>query len=74
MSDHGPGPGPTVAALRQARIAAGLTQRQLADRLGCQQSSLSEWESGHCRLLAATVDAWAEALGLRIELVPREPS
>ena len=32
--------------LRTARKAAGLTQQQLAERLGVRQSRVSEWERG----------------------------
>jgi len=34
------------ANLRQARIAAGLTQTQLAELGGVGQASVSRWESG----------------------------
>lgn len=34
------------AELRRARIACGLTQIELADRLGVDQASVSRWENG----------------------------
>src|SRR5258708_32630748 len=36
----------TGSILRQARERAGLTQRELADRLGCSQPALSQAEGG----------------------------
>ena len=35
--------------IREARKAAGLTQRQLADRLGVSNTSISNWEKGLSR-------------------------
>lgn len=35
------------ALVREVRDFAGLTQRELANRLGTQQSSVSAWERGH---------------------------
>lgn len=35
--------------IRDARKAAGLTQRQLADRLGVSNTSISNWEKGLSR-------------------------
>jgi putative transcriptional regulator len=32
--------------LREARTAAGLTQQQLADRLGVDQAVIARWETG----------------------------
>jgi transcriptional regulator with XRE-family HTH domain len=34
------------AAIRRARVEAGLTQRQLADRIGAPQTTLSHYEAG----------------------------
>lgn len=39
--------------LAAARRAAGLTQRQLAERLGCAPARVAEWESGRRRPSAA---------------------
>ena len=32
--------------LREARKAAGLTQAQLAERVGCYQKDIARWEAG----------------------------
>ena len=50
--------------LRDAREAAGLTQVQLADRLGQTQSFVSKCERGERRLDIAEVRAFCEALGI----------
>jgi transcriptional regulator with XRE-family HTH domain len=44
------------AAVREARLAAGLSQEDLANTLGVRQSSVSQWEHGRtapatCHLL-----------------------
>jgi transcriptional regulator with XRE-family HTH domain len=33
--------------IREARLRAGLSQQELADRLGTSQSVITRWESGH---------------------------
>jgi transcriptional regulator with XRE-family HTH domain len=43
---HAPSPTDFGAALRQARIRAGLTQPQLAAMLGCTVPELSLYENG----------------------------
>ena len=35
------------AALRQERSQARLSQAALADRMGCDPSTISKWENGH---------------------------
>lgn len=36
-----------AANLKTARVAAGLTQQALADRLGVPQSTVGRWETGN---------------------------
>jgi transcriptional regulator with XRE-family HTH domain len=47
------GPPPTSAPLqlKAARMAAGLTRRQLAARIGVHPGTLAEWERGESRPL-----------------------
>ena len=54
--------------LRQARERAGLTQRELARRLGCTQPAISQAEAGHANLSVVTLQRFADALGCDIEL------
>jgi transcriptional regulator with XRE-family HTH domain len=59
------------ATIRQLRQAAGLTQAELAHRVGVQTSQVSRWERGtaepsarHARRLARALGVAVEALGL----------
>ena len=53
---------PDPAALRAARLSAGLSQRQVAEALGLSQSSVSGAERGvwSNRLAAARYAKWVE--------------
>jgi transcriptional regulator with XRE-family HTH domain len=47
MNDHHPQPDVALGAwIRAARRQAGLSQVELAERLGLAQSSVSQWEKG----------------------------
>jgi transcriptional regulator with XRE-family HTH domain len=50
------------ARIREARDAAGLTQRQLADRLGTVQHVVSGWETGARAPNVANLASLATAL------------
>lgn len=49
----------------RARVAAGLTQRQLADRMGTAQSFIVKLESGRALPSTATLAKVAKATGTR---------
>ena len=49
--------------LRKVRLAAGVTQVQLAERLGESQSHLSKMERGEVRLDLLQVRRFCQALG-----------
>ena len=53
------------------RVAAGLTQQQLAERMQTTQSVIARLESGRAKPSARTLERLAEATGtrLRIEFV-----
>jgi transcriptional regulator with XRE-family HTH domain len=62
--------------IREARLRAGLTQAELAERSGRDRTVVARWEQG---LVAPSVDTLAElveACGfeLSLELVPRDAS
>lgn len=49
--------------LREVRERRGLTQQQLARRLGRTQSMVARWESGEHEFTLGTLARLAEALG-----------
>lgn len=53
--------------LKAARLAAGLTQGQLAEKVGCQQRDVSRWENGSREPLASTLKKLAQAIGCSME-------
>ena len=64
--------GSTIGRLR---LEHGLTQRQLADKIGCQQKDVSRWEHGGRNPGAASLVKLAAALGCTIdELLAPAPS
>lgn len=64
-------PSPRVAVpilLRKAREAAGITQAELAERLGVTYQAVQKWERSGSNPTVATVDRVFQALGRRLEL------
>lgn len=61
-----------AARLRALRQRAGITQADLALRLGTTQSAVARMEAGQRRMSLSTVRRVAEALGCDAELVIRE--
>lgn len=61
------------ANLRSARQAAGLTQRQLAEKIGTDSFQISRWERGANRPQDETLHALIEALGISLAQVYAEP-
>lgn len=49
--------------IRAARIAAGMTQQQLADALGVAQQSVTRWETGEREPRVSTLRRIAAVLG-----------
>lgn len=58
----------TGLLVREARTGAGLSQVELADRLGTTQSAVSRWEHGHDEPRLSRLTAILAACGLRAEL------
>jgi len=52
--------------LAQARHKAGLTQMELAIKLGCNLSSVSQWEQGNRRPTLDNLRRLANALGVTV--------
>ena len=53
--------------MASARKARGLTQQQLADRLGIVQQSYAQYETGRARIQAAMLPKLAQYLGLTLD-------
>lgn len=69
-------PDPSAAVpilLRKAREAAGLTQGELANKLGITYQAVQKWERAGANPTVATIQRVLRALGQRLEmeLVPR---
>lgn len=50
--------------IRRARVAKGITQAELAQKLGVIQQQVSRWEAGSASHTVETLIAVAEALGV----------
>lgn len=50
-----------------ARRRAGLTQRELAERLGCRQATIARWERGDRQVSVEDVETVAVACGLQLD-------
>ena len=61
-----------LAAIKNARVVRGLTQGDVARRIGRGQSRVSDIESGALDPRVSTVAAVARVLGLRLMLIPEE--
>ncbi|MFC1551723.1 helix-turn-helix domain-containing protein [Candidatus Latescibacterota bacterium] len=57
-----------VRQIIRARIAAGLTQKELAERIGTQQSNVSRIESGNSNPSMAVLKRIAEATGTKLHV------
>jgi transcriptional regulator with XRE-family HTH domain len=62
---------PIITELKDLRMKAGLTQRDLAERLYCSQAAVCSWECGGRTPDVAMLRRWAEALGVGLRLGPR---
>jgi transcriptional regulator with XRE-family HTH domain len=54
--------------MMEARLRAGLFQRQLAELMGTSQSTISRLESGQDLPTVATLEKLAEVTGHRLEM------
>jgi len=63
------------ARLRELRVAAGLTQQQLADKAGVSQRGLAQWETGRRKEPGWNqIQALADALGVSCEAFRQPPA
>ena len=57
-----------AAQVIEARARAGLTQAELAERMGTSQSAVARLESGTARPSVATLEKLAEATGSKLRI------
>jgi transcriptional regulator with XRE-family HTH domain len=60
------------AAIKKARQAAALSQRELSAKSGVPQAQISKFENGAVDLRVSSLVSIARALGLEMELVPQK--
>ena len=60
-------------ALIGARLATGLTQRQLAERMGTSQAAIARLESGRRLPTIDTLYRLAQILGVDFTITPNDP-
>lgn len=53
--------------LKEKRKALGLTQAELAERIGCTQKDVARWESGVREPRLTALKKLAEALGCKVD-------
>ena len=53
--------------LRKCRLAAGMTQQQLADKLNLSNKTISKWESGNGSPDISNLPVLAETLGISVD-------
>jgi transcriptional regulator with XRE-family HTH domain len=60
--------------IREARLKAGLTQAELASRLGRERAQVARWETGVQEPSFANLAAAVEACGYELEVAVVEPA
>jgi ribosome-binding protein aMBF1 (putative translation factor) len=57
-----------INALLRARAHAGISQAEVASRMGTTESTVSRLESGHTKPSTRTLERYAEATGHRLHI------
>lgn len=57
-----------IQGLRRRRMQLGLSQFQVAEKMGYAQTQISQWENGKRGITFPALADWAEALGGEVEL------
>lgn len=61
-------------SIRRVRESAGISQRELARRLGVQQPLVARWEAGRSSVRVDTLQRIADALGVNLTVIFSPPS
>jgi transcriptional regulator with XRE-family HTH domain len=59
-------PRDVATLVRRARESCGLTQHELARRMGSAQSTVARWETGDHEITMTTLTRIADALGIEV--------
>lgn len=59
----------TLTPLKLERLKKGITQRELARRLGLTSAEVSNWETGYARCPVETRYRIAKELGVTVEIL-----
>jgi transcriptional regulator with XRE-family HTH domain len=59
---------PLVRQLRARRIKLGMLQRQVAERCGVTQTTVTDWENGYRNPNIHKLQCWANALDMALAL------
>lgn len=59
-----------IDVLLTMRNKAGLSQRELAEKMGTRRSNISRLENGHANPSWSTLQKYAEACGFHLGVVP----
>lgn len=62
-----------MEGLRPRRMAAGLSQKELGQRVGVSRQSIIAWETGAAWPMAQTLPLLAEALRCSVDALYRAP-
>lgn len=64
----------TIQAIIDARKSSNMTQKELAERTGIDQSDISKIETGNANPALSTLKRLAEGMGmvLKLEFVPKQ--
>ena len=64
---------PKVMTLVKRRNDLNISQRDLDKMIGVSECMVAKWEAGHRHPTAASLERWAAALGMRLELALAAP-
>jgi transcriptional regulator with XRE-family HTH domain len=63
-----------IDTLIKRRHDLGLSQRELDKMVGVSDCMIAKWEAGHRSPTAESLDKWAAALGMTLELALSRPA
>ena len=61
-----------TSAIREARIAKGLSQEELGERVGVKKAAVSKWETGRVYPRPRQARQLAKALGITVDDIYRQ--